>query len=470
MAALRRRGLRVAPFKVGPDFIDPGHHAAAAGYPSHNLDAWLLPPAALAALYRRAAADADVAVVEGVMGLYDGLRPDSDRASTAEVCRRLGLAVVAVLDGYTASGTLAATARGLVRHDRRLTFAGFVLNRLPPGPYASALGRAVTAATGLPVFGAIAPDPAIAVPERHLGLRPAAEGAGWVQAAARAVETGVDVQGIVAAARNRAGQRGPAPPRSDPGAPPPPRARLAVATDEAFHFYYADALDQLRRAGLELVPWSPLRDPGLPADVDGVYLGGGYPELFAQQLADNRPAREAVAAAAGAGLPLWGECGGLMYLCRELVDLDGRAHPMAGVVPARAAMTPALVGMGYRAVRARRDSLLLRAGETARGHEFHWSRLEWDDARAAAERAPWALVRAAELEGPEAGHGPARRRGAGRFGGAAPRGSEPAGTPDGYAEGSVLAGYVHLHLGGDVRLARRLAQACVAARRRRRGR
>ena len=437
MRALRRRGHRVQPFKAGPDFIDAGHHTAASGRPSRNLDTWMLPPATLGALFARAAAGADLAIVEGVMGLFDGLWPASDAASTADVCRQLGLPILGVLDGYTAARTLAAQALGLVRADDGLRFAGFIVNRLGPSPYADALRTAITELTGLPVFGTVAAHPAIAVPERHLGLRPAAEGTAWVEAAADAVEAGVDLQALLAAAEAAAPARPPRPPSPLPAPwPGPPRARLAVAMDQAFHFYYRDALDLLTDLGLECVPWSPLRDADLPPDVDGVYLGGGYPELHAAALSANSGARAAVARAAAEGLPVWGECGGFMYLCRELVDLEGRVHPMAGVVPARAVMTERLAGMGYREARARRDQLLMAAGETARGHEFHHSRAEWVEAVDPA----WDLRRPAP-------------------------GSE---TPDGYAVGNVLAGYVHLHLCGAPALAQRLVSACAGARARRR--
>ncbi len=434
IGALRARGLRVQPFKVGPDFIDPGHHSAAAGRPSRNLDSWMVPPDCLRATYAAAAAQADVCVIEGVMGLFDGMSPGSDEASTAHVARLLGAPVVAVLDGHTAGRTLRAVALGLCRCDPDLPFAGFIVNRVRPGPYAEALGAAVADATGLPVFGCIAPDPAIRVPERHLGLRPAAEGADWVAAAARAVAAGVDLDGLLRALRARGpGALDPPRPAGRPhpgGASGGSRPRLAVARDEAFHFYYEDNLDLLRAQGLDLVPWSPLRDPAPPAGVAGLYFGGGFPERFAGRLAANVGARQAVAAAAAAGLPVWGECGGFQYLCRELVDEDGRSHAMAGVIPARTVMTPGPAGFGYREVRARRPNLLLPDGGLARGHEFHWSRVEWDGAWEPA----WELGR--------------------------PAGGPP--VADGFARGSVLAGYVHLHLGSCPAAAARLAAACAA--------
>ncbi|HEV2148603.1 MAG TPA: cobyrinate a,c-diamide synthase [Longimicrobiaceae bacterium] len=421
MRLLCERGFRVAPFKAGPDYVDPTHHRAAAGRPSRNLDAWLLPPDTLRALFRRAVTgerEADVAVVEGMMGLFDGRSATTDEGSTAATARLLAAPVVLVLDVWTLARTAAAVVGGLHRFDPALPLAGVVLNRAAgPGHYALCRD-AIEAETGVPVLGWLPAEAALAVPERNLGLVLAGEQAmDLARLAARAAET-LDVDALLAVARSAP----PLPARPDPLPAPvgARRATIAVARDAAFDFYYEDNLDLLRDLGAELRFFSPLADARLPDGAGALYLGGGYPELHAARLAGNAPMREAVRRFAEAGRPVYAECGGLMYLSEALVDAEGVRHPMAGVVPGDSVLRERVV-IGYREMTALRDSPIARAGETVRGHEFHYSVREPHDA-AAAYRAE-----GGETEGVVAG----------------PR-------------GNVLASYLHVHFGTAPHLAERL--------------
>lgn len=428
IAALRRRGLRVQPFKVGPDYIDPSYHGRAAGVPARNLDGWLLPPPTLRALFARAAATADVAVVEGVMGLYDG-RADTAEGSTAELARLVDAPVVLVVDVGKVSRTAAAIVLGCQRFDPDLRLSGVLLNRVGSPRHRDWTSRPIAAATGLATLGHLPKRVDLALPERHLGLVPTAEGTVdddfFTRLADQAEET-VDIDGLLALARTA-----PVLGTDDvaglfPPTPVPIRTRIAVARDAAFSFYYEDNLDLLRAWGAELIPFSPLHDVSLPPNVGGVYLGGGFPELYARELAANASMRAELRRAAAAGTIVYAECGGLMYLSEGISDADGERHEMVGLVPGWSTLDWPRLTMGYRTATARRDTLLLRAGERVRGHEFHWSRL-------ADERPSDAAY---DLE--------------------------ENGAVEGFARGNVLATYLHVHFGADVRLAPRLVDGCAA--------
>ena len=442
LAALTRRGLRAAPFKAGPDYLDPTYHARAAGAPCRNLDTWLLPPDAVRALFGRAAAPAAVAVVEGVMGLYDGRAAGADGAgeeegSTAHLAKLLDAPVLLVVDAAGTARTAAAVVLGCQRFDPAVRLAGVLLSGIASERHRELVSGPVERATGLPVLGHLPRRPELALPARHLGLVPAGEhgvGEAFFDRLAAQAEATVDVDAILAIARG-------APPlpagdlsRLFPPAGPGARARIALAQDDAFHFYYQDGLDLLRAHGADLLPFSPLRDAALPPGAQGLYLGGGFPEVFAAGLAANTPLRAAVRRAAAAGLPVYAECGGLMYLGRELVDAGGRAHPMAGVLPVRSEMGATRVTVGYRQATSRRRSPLLAPGQAVRGHEFHWSTL---DAPAPPATAAYDLAgadgRPLGAEGFVAGPG-----------------------------GNVLASYLHLHFGADPRLAAAFVAACAA--------
>ena len=364
MAALVARGKVVQPFKVGPDFIDPTHHTACCGRTSRNLDPFLMGEDGVRETFRNAAEGADVAVIEGVMGLYDGLDGTAE-ASTAHVARLLDAPVLLVVDVRGMSGSVHALLRGYRDHDPGLRLAGAVLNRVGSPRHRAMIERNLR----IPVFGWIPRSTDFQVESRHLGLRMAHEGKGMSRIAV-AIGGCCDLDGILSVA-------GEAPPlspgRQDPLPEPARKARIGVARDQAFCFLYQDNLDRLAAAGASLVFFSPLSDP-LP-DVDGVYLGGGYPELHAEGL-EAGPCRVQLNVAAERGLPVYGECGGLMYLSEGITEPDGSTcHRMAGALPCTTEMTGRVQALGYVAGEWLVGSPFGPAGSPLRGHEFHYSRL-----------------------------------------------------------------------------------------------
>lgn len=416
IAALRAAGATVQPFKTGPDYIDPSHLGAAAGREPYNLDTWFLSPAQVRGLFVHAMAGADIAVVEGVMGMFDGRAGAGGAGSTADLAAALAAPVILVVDAGGMAASIAAVARGFAGFDPRVTVAGVIANRVGSERHAAILREALGEA-GLPLLGWLPRDPALALPERHLGLVLAGE-ADLPRDALEAAGARFDLGAITAIARSA----GPLPP-ADSVFPParPPRARLAWAEDAAFRFTYPETRELLRRLGAEIVPFSPLADARLP-QADALYLGGGYPELHAEALAANRPMREAVRSFPG---PIVAECGGYMYLARG-ITAAGQRHEMVGLVPGEAVMADRPV-LGYRDVVALRDSPAAAAGWRLRGHEFHYARME-------------------------AGEAPAWRQAEG-------------GATEGYTDGRVLGSFIHLYLLAHRPAAERFIAAAEAARR-----
>jgi cobyrinic acid a,c-diamide synthase len=430
MAAFRRRGLRVQAFKAGPDFIDPAHHARATGRVSHNLDTWMLSEAAVRETFARHAAHAGLAVVEGVMGLFDGISGRDDAGSTARLARLLGLPVLLAVDVRGLGRSVAALVTGFAAFDPGLTLCGVVCNQVGGPGHREILAEAMADVPGVPVVGFLPRDPCLAMPSRHLGLVDPAEAAdadSWVAAWADAVEKGLDLDGLLARL-----------PRCDLSDPPPARGpevrvRLGVARDAAFRFYYEENLRLLAQAGAEIATFSPVSDPVLPPGLDGLYLGGGYPELFAAKLAENASMRRSVAAFAASGRPIYAECGGFMYLMDSLTDASGQRFPMAGVFPLAAAMGPRFAALGYREARPTAPTLRGPAGTVVRGHEFHYSRLVENPA------------------GVETAYALSGRTG-------------PLPDPEGFRVGTVLGSYVHLHFGSRPDAARSFVRAMARAR------
>lgn len=405
LLAFRRRGLRVAPFKAGHDFLDPMLHAFAAGRSSWNLDGWFMDDAALAEAWSRGARDADLGLVEGVMGLFDGTGQGFE-GSTAELAKRLGLPVVLVVDAPGMGTNAAAVVLGHAKLWPELSLAGVIFNRVGSEGHHALLKEAVETHAGVRSFGWIRSDAAFHLPERHLGLHRPGEIPGLGAALdgfAAGLEATLDLDGLQAmAAGPRAGS---APVTASVGDLP-----VALARDEAFCFLYQDTLDRLTRLGVRWVPFSPLRDR-LPEGVAGLYLPGGYPELHAEALACRGDLFADLRRAAAHGLPIYAECGGYMALAEALVDAEGQSHAMAGILPGRVRMTGRLQSFGYKRLRALRDTLLCPEGAEGKAHEFHYS--VWEDG---ASRPAW---EAAGLRGGSA------------F--------------EGHAEGALLASYAHIH-------------------------
>jgi cobyrinic acid a,c-diamide synthase len=428
LEALRRRGLAVQAFKVGPDFIDPAFHALATGRASYNLDGWMCGHDHVVATLAGGAAGADLAVIEGVMGCYDGADGLSEDGSTAQIAKWLGAPVLLVVDAAALSRSAAAVVLGFERFDPELEIIGVIFNRAGGATHRQWLTQAVTAGCKARVLGALPHDSRLALPERHLGLVTAAEGGyspALRQALAELAEEHLDLDALLTLARSEVDRL---PAEESPRRPSPRAVTIAVARDEAFQFYYAHNLEALERAGARLTFWSPVRDRVLP-EADGLYLGGGYPELYGNELSSNAVMREAVGTFCRSGRPVYAECGGLMYLAESLTDADGRAWPMAGVLPAKVVMERGRLTLGYREVALTADGPLGPRGTRARGQEFHCSILG---------AVPSSVQRLYAVTDGSGG---------------APR-------SEGFLVGAALMSYVHLHFGSNPVLAANLVEAC----------
>ena len=431
--ALQAAGMRVAVFKCGPDYLDPTYHARAAGAVSQNLDGWMMGREAVRATFARASADADIALVEGVMGLYDGASPAGEEGSTAEIAKWLGAPVILVVDASGMARSIAAVAQGFASFDPELRIGAVFANRVGSAGHLDLLRQALRSP---PILGGLPRDDEHGFTERHLGLFTADEDRlpeALLDHWGRAATSWCAIDALVTLARS-------APASVVHLEEPAPRAkvrcRIGLARDEAFHFYYADNLARLEALGAELVPFSPLHDPALP-DVDGLYIGGGYPEAHAAALAANAGMRAAVRAFASAEAPIYAECGGLMYLTNAIVTLDGARHPMVGLVPSEARMCAKLQALGYVEVETQARTILGGAGARFRGHQFRYSEL------------------APPPEGIERVYSLRRRRGGDT-------------SLEGYRAGSVLASYVHAHWASNPRIPEAFVESC--ARRRGEGR
>lgn len=375
LAALKARGFSLAPFKVGPDFIDPGHHSRITGTVSRSLDGWMLGRETNREIFARGCRDADLAVVEGVMGLFDGFSGADEAGSTAQMAKWLNLPVLLVVDAKSMARSFAALVKGFCEFDSGLRIAGVAANNVAGGRHLEYLREAM-AGYGVPLLGGIPREAGIEIPDRHLGLYTADDhrlSETAIRQLADLVETHIDLEALLDRLPEAKTKAAP------PAAPPAPDVRIGVARDNAFCFYYEDNLDCLRQQGCETVFFSPLTDAALPPDLDGLYLGGGYPELFAGQLEANASIRRSIKALADAGMPVYAECGGFMYLCRKLLARDGTACRMAGVFPFETRMQERLSALGYREIRLLTDTPLGPAGMIARGHEFHYSKFVTND-------------------------------------------------------------------------------------------
>ncbi|MFJ4853064.1 cobyrinate a,c-diamide synthase [Streptomyces sp. NPDC088730] len=429
MAAFTGRGLAVSGHKVGPDYIDPGYHTLATGRPGRNLDAYMCGPELIAPLFAHGARGCDLAVVEGVMGLYDGASGLGELASTAHVAKLLRAPVVLVVDASSQSRSVAALVHGFASWDPQVRIGGVILNKVGSDRH-EALLREALEESGVPVLGVLRRAGQLAVPSRHLGLVPVAERRGdavdAVAAMAGQVLAGCDLEGLMALARSAppvtgevweaAGAVGA--PTGPDGAPA--GVRIAVASGAAFTFSYAEHSELLSAAGAEVVPFDPLRDESLPEGTRGLVIGGGFPEVYGPELSANEPLRRAVAELAESGAPVAAECAGLLYLARSLDGL-----PMCGVLAAEGQMSQRLT-LGYRDAVALSDSVLAAAGTRMRGHEFHRTVLE----PGAGDEPAWGM------------HRPERR-------------------VEGFVRRGVHASYLHTHWAAAPGTARRFVEKCA---------
>jgi cobyrinic acid a,c-diamide synthase len=426
LSALKRRALKVAPFKVGPDFIDPGHHAAACGQLSRNLDGWMCGESLVRENFLHGSVGADIALIEGVMGLFDGASGDSDEGSTAEISRWLNGRILLVVDARSQARSAAALVKGFVDFDPRLQFAWVIFNRVGSQRHRELLEQALDSTPGLPpLLGCLPRDTQLDLPERHLGLVTAEDAPTDYSAHAELIERHLDLDRLLASV--------PPPQSLSPGESmvkgrvrEKVAVRIAVARDAAFCFCYPENLERLEAAGAELLFFSPLSD-NLPEGIDGLYLPGGYPEIYLEQLAANSGMIERLRVLAESGLPIYAECGGLLLLC---AGLNGRT--LCGIFPAQARLLNKRKSLGYREVTFSAATPLGPKGTVARGHEFHYSELEM----------PEAVERSYRLS----------RKGGADLG------------CEGFRYKNVLASYVHLHFGSNPRLAVNFVSFCERQR------
>ena len=424
LLALKNRGLNVQPCKVGPDYIDTGWHALACGKPSHNLDSLLVGADNLPKIFTDAARDADISVIEGVMGLFDGSR--NGHGSTAEIAKLLDAPVVLVVDAKSMGASAAAIALGFREFDKSINFAGVILNRLGSDSHAKLIVDALDK-LDIKVFGTIRRNDEFKLPERHLGLVPTTENfsADVLQKICAAVENQVDVDALINLARNAKPLEN-FPLRITNSAL---RIKLAVARDAAFNFYYDASLRVLEQFGAQIIFFSPLEDEILP-DVDGLIIGGGFPEMFAAQLERNKKIRNEIFRAAKNGLPIFAECGGFMYLMNRLVDFDGRAFEMCGVLDGTATMTRKLQRVGYVSAELSANCVLGSRGEKFFAHEFHYSTTDVAENIFACKR-----LRTGEN------------------------------FTAGVAVENVVASYLHVHFAGCPHVAKNFVEACLKRQR-----
>lgn len=428
MAAFAHK-LSVQGFKVGPDYIDPMYHTLACGRPARNLDAWMLPEAKALEIFMRNARQADLSIIEGVMGLFDGYAADLLMGSSAGIASLLAAPVILVVDCAKMSGSAAAVVHGFHTLLPSVSLAGVICNRVGSLRHSRWLKESIENYGGVPVLGCIPRVDELMVPERHLGLFTVQgreeEVQTWLNRAADVVAQHVDLERLLNIA-----QSAPELPASVEIEPSNhlPRMRLAVARDAAFCFYYEDNLDELRRQGAEIAFFSPLNDGQLPEGAAGLYLGGGYPELYAETLSVNHGLLQQIANCHRQGMPIYAECGGLIYLTQGLQSERFR-HPLAGLIPGWCRMGSRLY-MGYRQVELAQPNLLGVAGTTLRGHEFHYSC--WDNPRP--DHAAYRI---------------------------APRDSQDEERLEGFCSGNLLASYVHVHFSQDEGLAESFTQRCL---------
>lgn len=424
MAALAGQGITVQPFKCGPDFIDPTLHRLVTGKLSRNLDVRMCGAGYVQQLFTRFAPAEGISIIEGVMGLFDG-----GNGSAARLAKLLKIPVLLVLDVRSAAESVAAVVKGFETLDPEVRIAGVILNRVGSERHQKMIADAVKQYCRAEIIGALPRDAAITLPSRHLGLHMGGEVQINQEQLIDLMRHYIDLEKILRIGRQEATLVPDNPHADRQNRQPEYIVRLGVAWDEAFCFYYQDNLDMLQQAGAELVIFSPLHDKALPDNLDGIYLGGGYPELHAQALSNNTSMRLNIKQFSESGRPVYGECGGFMYLTSSIVDMAGTAFPMAGVFPVLSRMQKRLRRLGYRQVELRRDTILGRQGTFCYGHEFHYSTVD---------EMPPEVQRGYILDD---------------------------GRIEGYLVNNTLAGYVHLHWGRTPEVAPHVVHSCRSNRR-----
>jgi cobyrinic acid a,c-diamide synthase len=431
IACLRRRGYVVQPYKGGPDFLDTTHHSRIAGRVARNIDTWMLTAEANRQVFRRGAVGANATVVEGMMGLFDGKDGVTESGSSGEIAKLLKLPVLLVLDCAKSASSMAAVVRGFESFDPELPLAGLILNRVASRNHYRLLQSAIEAHCKTPILGWLPTESRLTIPERHLGLRAAAENDVSLETLADLAETYFDVEAILKLECALDTTVHPATP-IPMGRSTAERLRIGVARDRAFSFYYEDNLDLLREQGAEMIPFSPVADRELPRDLDAIYFGGGYPELYARELSENVPMLHQIRAFAKSGGHIYAECGGLLYLSRQLSIGDGSVYPLLGLLPLAMEMTNKLVDFGYATITFTQDCFLGPEGTTIRGHSFHYSRICASEDVATSYQVEFSLSRTQRAEG--------------------------------FSSGNVLASYLHLHFGANPTVAHHFASALLARR------
>ena len=429
MYALSGRGIKVQPFKTGPDYIDPMFHTFITGRNSRNLDSWILQEDMVQQLFTRNVCDADIAVIEGMMGLYDGCGSRDDAGSTAHVSKITGSPVILVVDGEGMSRSAAALVQGFRDFDPLVDIRGVIINNIYSRKHYELLKDIIESSTGISVVGFLRKMKEYCLENRHLGLVTSAEISDLkdrLEFLRRQVEETVDLELVFKIAKDACGIESVSNPINACG-----KAKIAVAKDRAFSFYYQDNLDLLEMLGAELAYFSPLSDSRLPEGIDGMYLGGGYPEVFAGELEENRDIREAIRTCTAWGMPAYAECGGLMYMCQSIYAIEGREYKMVGALPGISRMTASLQRFGYVDIEVSHDNLLAKRGMSIRGHEFHFSVTDVEPDTTACYRV-------------------VKDKGTG----------EMVNWECGFKAGNLLAGYPHLHFWANTEFAKNFIYSC----------
>ncbi|OCA85388.1 cobyrinate a,c-diamide synthase [Pseudobacillus wudalianchiensis] len=426
MAAFHARGQVVQGFKCGPDYIDPAYHTAVTGRPSRNLDSWMMDQETVKEVYARGAAGADLSILEGVMGYFDGRDPLTDEGSSADLSRLLDCPVLLVVNCASMARSAAAVVKGFQVMDKAGNIAGVIANQVGSESHYQIVKAAIEQECGLPVVGYLKKNTAAAIPERHLGLVPSVERGELDElfhTLGELISATIDLDEVWKIAETTLIEEKPETIFTKKKSA---TVKMAVARDAAFNFYYEENVELLKANGAELSFFSPLAGEPVPEDTAGLYIGGGFPEEFAAQLAENQNVKESIRVAVEKGMPVLAECGGFMYLTQAIEDTEGQLYPMAGIIPGKVKMQKKLAALGYRELTGLEPNFLLPVGEKARGHEFHYSTFTADDSL------------------------PAAWQSAGR------RGTKA----EGCLVHNVAASYIHFHFASSPEMAERFVEAC----------